>query len=255
MAQRGRRPGATGPVLGRALRLLAAFGPTRPLMTLSQIARQAGLPPSTAHRLLGELVAWGALERDTDGCYRIGLRLWELAALAPRGTGLRERALPFLEDLSQITRENVQLAVREGAEVVFIERIAGSGAVPVFTRVGGRFALTATGVGLVLLAHAPAEVQDEVLAAPIERYTPKTITDPGALRRMLADVRTNGFSISDRQVTMDSLSVGAPVHDVRGQVIAAVSLVVHHGSASPHALTPLVRTSARAISRAVAETV
>lgn len=255
MAQRGRRPGATGPVLGRALRLLAAFGPTRPLMTLSQIARQAGLPPSTAHRLLGELVAWGALERDTDGCYRIGLRLWELAALAPRGTGLRERALPFLEDLSQITRENVQLAVREGAEVVFIERIAGSGAVPVFTRVGGRFALTATGVGLVLLAHAPAEVQDEVLAAPIERYTPKTITDPGALRRMLADVRNNGFSISDRQVTMDSLSVGAPVHDVRGQVIAAVSLVVHHGSASPHALTPLVRTSARAISRAVADTV
>lgn len=255
MAQRGRRPGATGPVLGRALRLLAAFGPTRPLMTLSQIARQAGLPPSTAHRLLGELVAWGALERDTDGCYRIGLRLWELAALAPRGTGLRERALPFLEDLSQITRENVQLAVREGTEVVFIERIAGSGAVPVFTRVGGRFALTATGVGLVLLAHAPAEVQDEVLAAPIERYTPKTITDPGELRRMLADVRSNGFSISDRQVTMDSLSVGAPVHDVRGQVIAAVSLVVHHGSASPHALTPLVRTSARAISRAVADTV
>ena len=60
-------------------------------------------------------------------------------------------------------RENVQLAVREGTEVVFVERIAGSGAVPVLTRVGGRFALTATGVGLVLLAHAPAEVQEEVL--------------------------------------------------------------------------------------------
>lgn len=255
MAQRGRRPGATGPVLGRALRLLDAFGPARPVMTLTQIARHAGLPPSTAHRLLGELVAWGALERDADGCYRIGLRLWELAALAPRGPGLRERALPFLEDLSQITRENVQLAVREGAEVVFIERIAGSGAVPVFTRVDGRFALTATGVGLVLLAHAPAELQDEVLTAPIERYTPKTVTDPATLRRMLADVRSNGFSISDRQVTMDSLSVGAPVRDARGQVTAAVSLVVRHGSASPHALTPLVRTSARAISRAVADAV
>ena len=97
--------------------------------------------------MLGELVAWGALERDEAGCYRIGLRLWELAALAPRSTGLRERALPFLEDLSQVTRENVQLAVREGTELVYIERIAGSGAVPVLTRVGGRFALTATGVG------------------------------------------------------------------------------------------------------------
>jgi DNA-binding IclR family transcriptional regulator len=253
MAGRGRPPGPTGSVLGRALRLLDAFGPTRPSMTLSQIARHAGLPPSTAHRILGELVAWGALERDEAGCYRVGLRMWELGALAPRGTGLRERALPFLEDLSQVTRENVQLGVREGVEVVFIERIAGSGAVPVFTRVGGRFALTATGVGLVLLAHAPAELQEDILGGPIERFTECTVTDPARLRRMLADIRTNGFSISDRQVSMDTLSVGAPVLDGRGRVIAAVSLVVRHGSASPHALAPLVRTSARAISRALAD--
>jgi DNA-binding IclR family transcriptional regulator len=247
------RRGPTGPVLGRALRLLDTFSPTRPVMTLSQIARHAGLPLSTAHRLLGELVAWGALERDESGCYRIGLRLWELGALAPRGTGLRERALPFLEDLSQVTRENVQLAVREGIEVVYIERIAGTGAVPVLTRVGGRFALTATGVGLVLLAHAPADVQEDVLSGPIERYTERTVIDPAQLRHMLADVRANGFSISDRQVTMDALSVAAPVHDGRGQVIAAVSLVVRYGTASPHALSPLVRTSGRAISRALSD--
>lgn len=254
MARRGRPIGATGPVLTRALRLLDAFGPACPEMTLSQIARSAGVPLSTAHRLLGELVDWGALEKDESGRYRIGLRLWELAALAPRGTGLRERALPFLEDLCQISRENAQLAVREGTEVVFVERIAGSGAVPVLTRVGGRFALTATGVGLVLLAHAPSDVQEEVLAGPIERYTELTVTDPARLRGMLADVRVNGFSISDRQVTTDALSVGAPVYDGRRQVIAAVSLVVHHGSASPHALAPLVRTSARAISRALSTT-
>ena len=253
MTRRGRPIGATGPFLRRALSLLDEFGPTRPVMTLSQVARHAGLPLSTAHRLLTELVAWGGLERDENGSYRIGLRLWELGALAPRGTGLRERALPFLEDLSQVTRENVQLAVREGTELVFIERIAGTGAVPVLTRVGGRFALTATGVGLVLLAHAPAEVQEDVLGGPIPRFTPYTVTDPGRLRRMLADVRTNGFSISDRQVTDDSLSVAAPVQDGRGQVIAAVSLVVRHGSASAHALAPLVRTSARAISRVLAD--
>ena len=79
------------------------------------------------------------------------------------------------------------------------------------TRVGGRFALTATGVGLVLLAHAPVDVQEEVLSGPIKRFTSKTVTDPVQLRRMLADVRSNGFSVSDRQVTMDSLSVGAPI--------------------------------------------
>ncbi|QFU89995.1 HTH-type transcriptional regulator KipR [Amycolatopsis sp. YIM 10] len=237
-------------MVGRAFQVLGAFSVQRPALALSDIARRAGMPLSTVHRLLTELAAWGAVERGDDGLFRVGLRLWELGALAPRGQGLRERALPFLEDLSQITKENVQLAVREGTEVVFIERIAGSEAVPVLTRVGGRFALTATGVGLVLLAHAPAEVQEEVLGNPIERYTPKTVTDPAELRRMLADVRTSGFVISDRQVTMDSLSVAAPVDDGCGQVIAAVSLVVHHGT-QPHALTPLVRTSARAISRAL----
>lgn len=237
-------------MVGRAFQVLGAFSVQRPALPLSEIARRAGMPLSTVHRLLAELSAWGAVERGEDGLFRIGLRLWELGALAPRGQGLRERALPFLEDLSQITKENVQLAVREGTEVVFIERIAGSGAVPVLTRVGGRFALTATGVGLVLLAHAPAEVQEEVLAGPIERYTRRTVTDPAEVRRMLADVRTSGFAISDRQVTMDALSVAAPIDD-GGQVIAAVSLVVHHGSTQAHALTPLVRTSARAISRAL----
>src|SRR3712207_6569615 len=95
--------------------------------------------------------------------YRVGLRVWELGALAPRGLGLREAALPFMEDLYEVTHQNVQLAVRDETEVVFVERIAGRDAVPVQTRVGGRFALPPTGVGLVLLAHAPAGVQEQVL--------------------------------------------------------------------------------------------
>ncbi|WP_157528550.1 IclR family transcriptional regulator [Nocardia sp. NRRL S-836] len=249
--RRGRPAGPTGPVIGRALRLLDAFDAEHRELTLSELSRRAEVPLSTAHRLLRELCAWGAVERGDDGLFRVGLRLWELGSLAPRGPGLREAALPFLEDLSQITRENVQLAVREGVELVFVERIAGSGAVPVLTRVGSRFALTATGVGLVLLAHAPVEVQEEVLDRPIERYTARTVTDPVQLRRMLAAVRSNGFSISDRQVTMDALSVGAPIRDRNGAVIAAVSLVVRHRSSTPHALAPLVRTSAQAISRAL----
>ncbi|MEV6346506.1 IclR family transcriptional regulator [Actinoplanes sp. NPDC051851] len=250
-----RRPpvrAVTGPVLGRALRILEAFGPRHAALTLTDIARRSGLPLSTVHRLAGELIAWGALERDTAGRYTVGLRLWEVAALAPRGQGLRERALPYLEDLSQVTHENVQLAVREGAELVFVERIAGSRAVPVHTRVGGRFALSATGVGLVLLAYAPPELQQEVLGAAIRRFTPHTVTDPQLLARMLADVRANGFAVSDRQVTQDALSVAAPIRDPAGTVIAAVSLVVRYGSFAPQALSPLVRSSARAISRALA---
>jgi DNA-binding IclR family transcriptional regulator len=238
-------------VTGKVLALLEAFTPQAPELTLSELARRAGLSLATAHRRVRELVEWGALERGADGRLHIGLRLWEVASLAPRGLRLREAAMPFLEDLYEVSHENVQLAVREGLELVFVERIAGRHAVPVLTRVGGRFALHATGVGLVLLAHAPAHVQEEILAAPLQSYSPKTVTDPVRLREMLADVRRSGYSVSDGQVTTDALSVGAPIFGQDGSVIAAVSLVVRADGAQPAALAPLVRAAARGITRAL----
>jgi DNA-binding IclR family transcriptional regulator len=231
------------------LAVLGAFTRDRPALTLSDISRTVDVPLSTAHRLVGELCAWGALERDDDGRYRIGLRIWELGVLAPRGLGLREAALPFMEDLYEVTHENVQLAVRDDDEVVFVERFAARNAVAVLTRVGGRFALPPTGVGLVLLAHAPREVQERVLAGPLKRYTPHTITDPRRLRGVLAEVRRTGVAISDRQVTTDAVSVAAPV-EVRGGVVAALSIVVRGSSpAAVRTLTPGVRAAARGISR------
>ncbi|MDG4780791.1 IclR family transcriptional regulator [Micromonospora sp. WMMD961] len=240
-------------VTSKVLALLDAFSPATPALTLSELARRAGLPLPTVHRRAAELVEWGALERGDDGRYRIGLRLWEVGSLAPRGLGLRELALPVMEDLYEVTHENVQLAVRQDLELVFIERISGRHAVPVLTRVGGRFALHATGVGLVLLAHAPGDVQEQVLAAPLERYTDMTITDPRRLRRCLAEVRRAGYAVSDRQVTMDALSVAAPIRVPEG-VVAAISLVVAHERADPVALAPLVRAAGRALSRALGKT-
>ncbi|MBM0202712.1 IclR family transcriptional regulator [Micromonospora sp. STR1s_5] len=237
-------------VTSKVLALLDAFSPATPALTLSELARRTGMPLPTVYRRAAELVAWGALERGDDGRYRIGLRLWEVGSLAPRGLGLRELALPVMEDLYEVTHENVQLAVRQDLELVFIERIAGRHAVPVLTRVGGRFALHATGVGLVLLAHAPAEVQEQVLAAPLERYTGLTITDPKRLRRCLAEVRRVGYAVSDRQVTMDALSVAAPIRVPEG-VVAAISLVVAHDRADPVALAPLVQAAGRVVSRAL----
>ncbi len=235
------------------LALLGAFDATHRDLSLTELARRAGLHVSTAHRRASELVSWGALERTEAGGYRIGLRLWEVGSLAPRGTTLREVALPFLEDLYVVTRENVQLAVRDGTEVVFVERLAGSSAVPVLTRVGGRFALHATGVGLVLLAHAPAEILDQVLANGLTRYTSATITAPAQLRRVLADVRRDGYAVSRGAVTPDALSVAAPITDSRDRVVAAASLVVAAKGARPASLAPVVRTAARAISRAYAQ--
>lgn len=236
----------------KTLDVLGAFTPDRPRLSLSEISRQARLSLTTTHRIVGDLIGWRALERGEDGRYQVGLRLFETASLSPRGLPLREVALPFMEDLYEATHENVQLAVREGLEVVYVERLTGRDAVPVLTRVGGRFALHATGVGLVLLAHAPDAVREQVLAGPLERWTDQTVTDPARLRALLAEVRTQGFALSDRQVTSDALSVACPIHDRHDAVVAALSVVVHAESGPPPAATiPAVRAATRSISRAL----
>ncbi len=236
-------------VTARAFGVLEAFTPDAPALTLSALARRAGLPLTTAHRLVAELRAAGALERDGDGTYRIGLRLWEIASLAPRGVPLREAALPFLEDLYEVTHENAQLGVREGRDVVYIERIAGRRAVGVLTRVGGRFPLHASGIGLVLLAHAPARVQREVLDGSLQRFTDYTITDPARLERILAQIRRDGVAVSYRQVTDDAMSVAAPITDAGGEVIAALSVVAKAGDGVAARLAPVVRAAALGTSR------
>jgi DNA-binding IclR family transcriptional regulator len=235
--------------VARAFAVLEAFTPERPSLALSEVARRAGLPLTTTHRLLGELCESGALERNADARYRVGLRLWEIGSLAPRGVPLREAALPFLEDLYEVTHENVQLGVREGRDVVYIERIAGRRAVGVLTRVGGRFPLHASGIGLVLLAHAPEDVQREVLEGPLRRFTDYTITDPIRLKRMLAQIRREGVAVSDRQVTDDALSVAAPITDASGDVVAALSIVAKAADTVAARLAPAVRAAALGTSR------
>ncbi|MFI0959799.1 IclR family transcriptional regulator [Streptomyces sp. NPDC021080] len=236
---------------GRLLSVLAAFDHEHPALSLTDIGRRAGLSLTTAHRLVAALTGWGALERDANGLYHVGLRLWELAALAPRGLALRQTALPYLEDLYEATHENVQLAVRDGAEVVYTEWISGRSSVGVRIQVGARWPLHATGVGLALLAHAEPAVQDACCGGPLAAYTPYTITDPARLRRVLAEVRRTGVAVSSRQVTEDALSVAAPVRGADGSVVAAVSLVVPWAEARVPALIPAVRLAARGISRAL----
>ncbi|MFJ8934100.1 IclR family transcriptional regulator [Streptomyces sp. NPDC102365] len=235
----------------RLLAVLAAFDHDHPALSLTEISRRAGLSLTTAHRLVGALGDWGALERDPDGIYHVGLRLWELAALSPRGLALRQIALPCLEDLYEATHENVQLAVRDGSEVVYIEWISGRSAVGVKIQVGARWPLHATGVGLALLAHCEPAFQEAYCGGPLAGFTPHTLTDPAALRRVLAEVRRSGVVVSDRQITEDALSVAAPVRGPGGPVTAAVSVVVPERGAQTPALIPAVRLAARGISRAL----
>ncbi|MEV0401333.1 IclR family transcriptional regulator [Actinoallomurus sp. NPDC050550] len=238
-------------VADRLLGVLDAFTADRPALSLSDIARRADLPLATAHRLVARLVAWGALERDADGCYHIGLRLLEVASLAPRGLALRETAMPYLEDLYEATHENVHLAVRDGLDAVYVERISARSAVRVLSRVGARWPLHATAVGLVLLAYGDRALQETVCSGPLRAFTPHTVTDPAVLRRVLAEVRRCGCAVSDRQITEDAISLAAPVRGAGGDVVAAVSVVVDVEDARVPALTATVQVAAGGISRAL----
>lgn len=246
----GAPPGPT--VTSRVADVLEAFTAQRGSLTLSEISRRAGLPLTTTHRIVGELAGRSLLEREDDGRYQIGLRLWELASHAPRSVGLREAALPVMEDLYEATHENVQLAVIDGMDAVYVERISGRRSVHVVNRPGQRLPLHATGVGLVLLAYADDEVQDEALTSTLTRYTRYTVTDPRRLRRMLAEVRQRGYAISERQIETISTSIAAPVRDRSGAVVAAISVVVKAVDTEPGQYVAAVLASARGISRVLA---
>ncbi|HWM16807.1 MAG TPA: IclR family transcriptional regulator [Microbacterium sp.] len=233
----------------RALAILGCFDQDHLLLTLSEISRRSHLSLSTTHRLVGELREWGALERSSDSRYAIGVRILELGSLEPQGMRLRDVALPFLGDLHAATNANVHLAVRDGHDVVYVDSLHARGGAPVLSRLGGRWPLHTTGTGLVLLAFGPAELREKVLAAPLKSFTPRTITDPEHLRRVLADVRRTGVGIVEDSITVGCTSVGVPVRGQRDRIVGAIAVTVPVSEASPMAVLPALTTAARAISR------
>lgn len=215
-------------VTARVLALLSAFDESRPRLTLTELARAADLPVSTAHRLLAELTAWDAVARDDDGTYCVGRRLWQLGTLAPVQRELREVALPAMQDLYEATHENVHLAVRDGTTALYVERIHGSSSVALVSRAGVPLPLHATGVGKVLLAWADRATVDQCLA-DLRPVTPYTIVERGRMVRELAAVRRNGYARTVEEMTLGTCSVAVPVHasdgGQDGDVVASLGLV------------------------------
>ncbi|MDA2804016.1 IclR family transcriptional regulator [Nocardiopsis suaedae] len=259
-------------VTGRALRLLAAFDVAHPALTLSELARRAELPLATAHRLAGELESWRALERGSDGRFRVGNRLWEMGLLAPVSSRLRQVALPYMQDLYEATRENIHLAVRDGFDTLYVEKLCGHRSVPIVSRVGGRLPLHATGVGKALLAGADPAVREGYLGRTLPRPTGFTLVERGRLDRELRAVARRGYALTREEMTLGSVSVAVPVAqvgsgpDTQGaarrdgtgdpppEPAAALGIVVRSHRADPARLVPPLKTAAQAIARRLEET-
>lgn len=246
---------ATGEsVLARAVRIFEAFTPDENVLSVGQISRRARLHPATASRLIAELEAHGLLAREADRRVRVGVRMWELALRASPALGLRQTAMPFMEDAHAVLGHHVQLGVLDGTEVLFLERLSAPGAVINYTRIAGRLPLHVSSSGLVLLAFGRRELQDQVLTGPLARYTAHTLTSPAALRTALAEVRRQDFACLPGHVHEDALGIAVPVRDGDGAVIASLSAIVPVGTARP-LVTGVLATAARGIGRALASPV
>jgi DNA-binding IclR family transcriptional regulator len=233
--------------------VLETFDADNSSLTVAHIARRSGLPLATVYRIVTELVELGLLERGAGRELRVGVRLWELASVAPRALGLREAAMPFMEDLLIANQQHTHLSVLEGRGALVIERLSARNAVVNFTRAGGRHPLHATTGGLVLLAHASSELQESFLSSTLRAYTPLTPTDPAQVRRILAGIREHGYVLCDGYVSLETMGVGVPVCSADGEVIAALSIVVPRTGAQPMAHTHALMVSARGITRALAQ--
>jgi DNA-binding IclR family transcriptional regulator len=243
-------------VTSRALAVLDAFDAGSPRLSLSEIAQQSGIPLTTAHRLLAELTAWGALVRRQDGRYEIGRKLWDLGLLAPVQLELRQVAAPFLMDVHTAIRDTVHLAVREGTSALYVERISGRESVPVVSRVGTRLPLHATGVGKVLLASAPPDVLEQTLRS-LTRVTRHTVVEPGRLRRELAEVRRRRYARTSEEMSPGAASLAVPVQvELPGGpvVVAALGIVVPPHRRDLPRLVPVLEVAARGIGRELART-
>ncbi|WP_309571282.1 IclR family transcriptional regulator [Deinococcus sp.] len=216
-------PEYTISALEDGLRVLALVGQL-PELKLPQLAAQAGMTKSKVYRILQTLIHLGYVWLDDDHAAHLGSAALILGQQAHEQHSLTQTARPVLDDLAHWTGENIHLVVREGQHSLVIDIRTSPHPVRMFARIGRIGPLHAGGSPKVLLAHAPGEVLDTLLRAPLERFTASTITDPGALRQELHQIRTDGAHVAISDLEEETFSIAAPIFDFQGRVIASLSV-------------------------------
>jgi IclR family transcriptional regulator, pca regulon regulatory protein len=218
--------------IARGFDVVKAFGPQRPVMTLSEVATAAGLARPTARRILLTLEALG-YARSSGGGYALTPRVLELGVSYVQSMGLWEVARPQMERLVAQTHESTSMAQLDGSDIVYVARVAVPKIIALQVTIGTRFPALQTSLGKVLLAALPPAELADVLAQPsrsgvMPRWQPGIDERDAALR----DVRAKGWALTDEQLAGGIRSVAAPVRDGSGRVIAAMNVTVHAAETS-----------------------
>jgi DNA-binding IclR family transcriptional regulator len=233
-------------VVDRVVRVISAFPEGSGSLQLSELATRSGLPLTTAHRLVRQLAAHGLLETGSGGTVRLGLRLWELVNRNSPTLALRQAAMPFMEDIQQVLNQNVNLAVLDGWEALFVERLSRRGSVANRARIAGRMPVHVSSAGLALMAHQGKGVQGEYLTQFVD---PDGKVTAEAVRTLLAETAHTGFAQLAGVVDPDTWGIAVPVIDSRQHAVAALGVVVPLHEVRLQALVPALQTAARGIAR------
>jgi len=235
-------------VLGKARMILEAFDTETAELSLTELVRRTGVAKASVYRLAQELTEWGLLERGGTR-YHLGLRLFELGQLVPRQRILRNAALPYMEDLLMATQETVHFAVREGLDVLYIEKIIGHRGLSEQSRVAGRLPLHSTATGKVIMAFSAPELFDDVVRHGFTALTRHTTMSVALLRKQVDRVRAERLAVEREEVRLGYLSTAVPVFGGRGMLAGALSITGPTTRLSVERVSGALRTAAAGISR------
>ena len=204
----------------------------------AEISRKLQIPKSSASYILRTLETQGYLNRNAEtGKYRVGLKVLSLSRGALTGIDVREVALPIMRHLVEKTNLTCHLAILDGPDAVYIEKVEPTGFIRMDTWVGRRMRVHATSVGKSLVAHIPQERLEKMLAERgMEKRTSKTITTVARLLKDLEKVREQGYAVDDEENNMGARCVGASVFNQNGSIEAAIGLSGTINQVNPHTM-------------------
>ena len=219
--------------------------------SLTEIARLAGLPISTAHRLTSELASWRLLERTDDGHYRAGLPLRMIGTVDACPPSIAERAPCVLEDLSTATKARARLGVLQELDVAYIEKQPGPRPATAFTP-AATLPAHPTALGRALLAFSPTRTVEMTIMRGLRPYTQHTITSPDRFRRALAVTRLTRVAVTRWELEAGVCGVAMPVFGPGGDVVAAIELAVHDLAKDLQPVMAALAIASRSLSRELA---
>ncbi|MGI5837271.1 MAG: IclR family transcriptional regulator [Chloroflexota bacterium] len=210
----------------RVMAILGSFSIEKPELGISEISVIVGLTPSSVYRVVASLERGGFLEQNpVTGKYRLGLEIFSLGSIVLEQMGLGRTSYPFLEELSRISRETVNLGILRQGQVMYVQKIESPELLRAGLTVGSRVPAHCTAIGKALLAHLPENRLEEIVKQHgLPQYGPNCITSLEKLKAHLAKVREQGYSVDDEELEADMRCIGAPIWNHMGVVIAGIAI-------------------------------